>query len=95
MSLEEKSKDVQPDNIEAFVRDRERLLRDYPGKFVAYINGKLISVAETFDEVLKKIQGGNYKGVGVYIEKVDEEAFKKPQEVIMDSPQVIGWIKRH
>ena len=58
---------------EAYRRMRERLLKEYKGKWVAVHNGKVVAVGDGQSEVIKKTFGilGDSP---FYINKVGEEA---------------------
>lgn len=72
---------------EAFLRDRDMLLKNYFNKFVAYTTaGRLKDFDDSYDALVVRLRN-KYLGQNFFIEKVTEEAFKEPE--VIDLPSII------
>lgn len=61
-------------NIVAFQRERDELIRDYNGQFVAYCEGKRIAIGENREEVYAEARRKAPEGI-VLLQEITDEAF--------------------
>jgi hypothetical protein len=69
-------------NRDAFLRSKEELLKRYMGKVVAFANGNLIGVADSFDLLADQLEDRT-DCLRVYVDFVDQAAFRLPPPVEM------------